>query len=128
MTVWLWLYVYVCMTMTVWLWLYDYDCMTENKLETSQQQEQEVEKWYLEPLLAVKKCFQDLSSFAVDRRQNMKQNLLGIWRSLPVTAIKYNPCSARKFGKKIFVVFLRSLLNPIAPCVSLLLVVGRVTE
>jgi hypothetical protein len=33
------------MTMTV---------MTENKLETNQQQEQEVEKWYLEPLLAIK--------------------------------------------------------------------------
>jgi hypothetical protein len=28
--------------------------MTENKLETNQQ-EQEVEKWYLEPLLAVNK-------------------------------------------------------------------------
>jgi hypothetical protein len=61
MTVWLWLYDYDCMTMTVWLWLYDYDycmtmtVMTENKLETNQQEEQEiVEKWYLEPPFAVK--------------------------------------------------------------------------
>jgi hypothetical protein len=62
MTVWLWLYDYDCMTMTVWLWLwlYDYECMTmtvmtENKLETNQQQEQQVEKWYLEPPFVVKK-------------------------------------------------------------------------
>jgi hypothetical protein len=34
------------MTMTV---------MTENKLETNQQQEQQVEKWYLEPPFVVKK-------------------------------------------------------------------------
>ena len=46
------------MIMTVWA--QDYECMTmtvmtENKLETNQQEQQEVEKWYLEPLLAVKK-------------------------------------------------------------------------
>jgi hypothetical protein len=59
--------------MTVWLWLYDYDydcittvwqlyecitmtVMTENKLDTNQQQEEQeqVEKWYLEPPFAVK--------------------------------------------------------------------------
>jgi hypothetical protein len=57
MTVWLYDYDYI----TVWLWLYDYECMTmtvmtENKLETNQQeQEQQVEKWYLEPPFAVKK-------------------------------------------------------------------------
>jgi hypothetical protein len=47
--------------MTRTVWLHDYECMTmtvmtENKLETNQQeqQQQQVDKWYLEPPFAVK--------------------------------------------------------------------------